>query len=170
MVWDARNICGFGRPQFFLVTEKPVWWRFHAPTHWGSPVNLGILKAVLPDTWEITKYTDLLKCSVVNGKRMPDLHESLFWAKNQDACPMSLSWHSCYCSCGIEERAERGEAGWCPQCPAIRGLPQVSDPRAQAHSHCMAKGEPVVVSVWIYVWLLTGFSFLNVSKSYSVCF
>lgn len=28
-------------------------------------MNLGILKAVLPDTWEITKYTDLLKCSVV---------------------------------------------------------------------------------------------------------
>lgn len=163
----ARSICGFG-PRFFQVTKKPVWWRFHAPTHWGSMVNLGILKAVLSDRWELTKYTDLLKC--ITGRECLICMNSVLWARNQDAYPISLSWHSCYCPCGTEERAESREGEWCSQCPATRALSQVSDPRVQTHSHCMAKGQAVMVSFRIYGRLLTRLSFLNVSESYSVCF
>lgn len=157
-VWHVLNFCGFGGSQFFLVTETPEWWRFHALTHWGSPMNSGILKAVLSNTWELIKYTDLLN---VTGRECLICMNGLFWARNQRCCLISLSWHRCYCSCGIEERTESGDAGWCSQCPAIRGLSQASDARAQAHSHYMAKGESVMVSSGIYVRLLTGFSFFK---------
>lgn len=65
-------------------------------------------------------------------------------------------------------RGQRGRVMF--SVPATRALPQASDLRVQAHSHCMAKGQPVMVSFRIYRRLLTGLSFLNVSESYSVCF
>lgn len=71
---------------------------------------------------------------------------------------------------GLVLRGQSGEVEWCSQCPAARVLPQASDPRAQAHSHCTAKEELVVVSSGIYVRFLTGLSFLNVTESYSLCF
>lgn len=124
-VWHVRNFCGFGGSQFFLVTETPVWWRFHAPTHWGSPMNLGILKTVLSNTWELTKYTDPLS---VTGRKCPICMNGLFWARNQRCCLTSLSWDRCYCSCGTEERAESERRRVMFPVPCNQGLSQASTP------------------------------------------
>lgn len=83
---------------------------------------------------------------------------------------ISLKSQSSYCSSGIEERPESGETELYSQCPAARVLPQASDLRAQAQSHCAAKEEPIAVSFGIYGRFFTRLSFLNVSESYSLLF
>lgn len=98
------------------------------------------------------------------------MNDVLRLSRGPSCLTISLSHQNDYCSSGIEERPESGEAELCSQCPAARVLPQASDLRAQAQSHCTAKEEPNAISFGIYGRFFTRLSFLNVSESYSLLF